>query len=256
MKLPGGAPVRLLALVGHALWGVVVTVLAPSGALSDSAGGRRIVRFWHRGVLAILGIRLKAIGKPLKAPVLIVANHISWVDIAALGALCPGHFIAKSEIEAWPVIGWLARQAGTYFIQRGDRNASAGVAQRMTEALLRHQSVLLFPEGTSTDGREVRPFHARLFSAAIDADCPIQPVVLRYPDAQGATHPAAPFIGNDTLVNHLWGLLRARGEFTVEVRFLAPELPAGLSARALANRAYDVIAAHHAGMQEAPPDGH
>ncbi|MHB1608893.1 MAG: lysophospholipid acyltransferase family protein [Acidiferrobacter sp.] len=255
MKLPGGALVRLLALIGHALWGVAVTALAPSGALSNSAGGRRIVRFWHRGVLAILGIRLKAMGKPLEAPVLIVANHISWVDIAALGALCPGHFVAKLEIEAWPVIGWLARQAGTYFIQRGDRTASAGVAQRMTEAFLHHQSVLLFPEGTSTDGREVRPFHARLFAAAIEANCPVQPVVLGYPDTRGSIHPAAPFIGEDTLVNHLWRLLRARGEFTVEVRFLAPELPTGLSARTLANRAHDVIAAHHGGMQGAPADG-
>ncbi|WP_298139056.1 1-acyl-sn-glycerol-3-phosphate acyltransferase [Acidiferrobacter sp.] len=251
MKLPGGAFVRLLALIGHALWGVVVTAITPSGALSNSRAGRRVVRFWHQGVLAILGIRLKPLGAPLGAPVLIVANHISWIDIAALGALCPGHFVAKSEIEAWPVIGWLARLAGTYYIQRGDRSASAGVAQRMAEAFAHGQSVLLFPEGTSTDGRDVRPFHARLFTPAIEADCPIQPVLLRYPDATGATHPAAPFIGDDTLVHHLWGLLRARGEVTAEVRFFAPELPAGQSARALANRAHDIIATHNSDIPRA-----
>ncbi|MHB1513358.1 MULTISPECIES: lysophospholipid acyltransferase family protein [Acidiferrobacter] len=88
--------------------------------------------------------------------------------------------MAKSEIEGWPVLGWLARQAGTFYIKRGDRKASAAVATRMTEAFVRDQSVLLFPEGTSTDGRQVRPFHARLFAAAIEAGCPVQPVVLRY----------------------------------------------------------------------------
>ncbi len=255
MKLPGGAPVRLLALIGHTLWGVLVALLAPAGALVDTATGRRIVRFWHRGALTLLGIPLKTMGKPVEAPALIVANHISWVDIAALGALCPGHFVAKSEIEAWPIFGWLARRAGTYYIQRGDRQASAAIAQRMTEALAHDQSVLLFPEGTSTDGRQVRPFHARLFAAAIDTGCPVQPVVLRYPDARGATHPAAPFIGDDTLLHHLWGLLRARTEFAVEVRFLAPELPAGLTARALANRAREVIVAHHDSARDRPGAG-
>lgn len=252
MRLPGGALVRLLGLFAHALWGTMVAVIVPSDALIDTAAGRRIVRFWHRGVLSLLGIRLKALGRPVGAPALIVANHISWVDIAALGSLCPGHFVAKSEIEAWPVLGWLARQAGTFYIKRGDRKASAVVAARMTEAFIRDQSVLLFPEGTSTDGRQVRPFHARLFAAAIEAGCPVQPVVMGYPGRSGAIHPAAPFIGDDALLHHLWGLLRARGEFTVEIRFLAPELPTDLTARTLATRARDVIVAHHSTTYESP----
>ncbi|MHB1513361.1 MULTISPECIES: lysophospholipid acyltransferase family protein [Acidiferrobacter] len=246
--------VRLLGLIAHALWGTVVAIIAPADALIETDAGRRIVRFWHRGVLSLLGIRLEALGRPVDAPTLIVANHISWVDIAALGALCPGHFVAKSEIEGWPVLGWLARQAGTFYIKRGDRKASAAVATRMTEAFVRDQSVLLFPEGTSTDGRQVRPFHARLFAAAIEAGCPVQPVVLRYPDRSGAIHAAAPFIGDDTLLHHLWGLLRARGEFTVELRFLAPELPTGLTARALATRAREVIVAHHGSVHETPAE--
>ncbi len=252
MKLPGGALVRLAALIVHALWGVLVAVVAPRHALCDTVLGQRIVRFWHRGVLILLGIPLRTLGRAAQPPALIVANHISWLDIAALGALAPGHFVAKAEIAGWPVIGWLARQAGTYYIKRGDRKASADVAACMDAAFARDQSVLLFPEGTSTDGREVRPFHARLFATAITAGCPVQPVLLRYPDTTGAPHPAAPFIGEDTLLRHLWGLLRARGEFAVEVRFLAPELPTGLTARALATQARDVIVAQHAQVAAAP----
>ncbi len=255
MKLPGGALVRLLGLIAHALWGTLVAAVVPSDALSDTAAGQRVVRFWHWGVLSLLGIRLEALGRPVEGPTLIVANHISWVDIAALGTLCPGHFVAKSEVETWPLLGWLARRAGTFYIRRGDRKASAAVAARMTEAFIRDQSVLLFPEGTSTDGRQVRPFHARLFAAAIEAGCPVQPVAVRYPDRSGATHPAAPFIGDDTLLHHLWGLLRARGEFTVELRFLAPELSTGLTARALATRARDVIVAHNGTTRDTSAQG-
>ena len=252
MKIPGGAVARAGALIAHALWGVVVTLLAPAHSLTDTRTGQNIVRFWHKGLLSILGVRLHTLGKNPRAPTLIVANHISWLDIAALGALCPGHFIAKSEISAWPVIGWLAAQAGTFYIVRGDRRASADVATRMTEAFMRDHSVILFPEGTSTDGQDVLPFHARLFSPAIEGNCPVQPVALAYPSAEHAVHPAAPFIGNDTLLHHLWGVLRARGEFAVEVRFLAPELPTNLTAKELANQTRDLILAHKGHLNQAP----
>lgn len=249
MRIPGGAPFRFVALILHALLGVAVTLVAPANTLSDSSAGRRIVRLWHRALLAILGVRLQGFGKAAPAPALVVANHISWLDIAALGALCPGHFVAKSEIADWPLIGWLAAQAGAFYIKRGDRQASAEVALRMADAFLQDQSVLLFPEGTSSDGTDVLPFHPRLFAAAIEHDTPVQPVVLHYPDAQGAIHPAAPFIGDETLLHNVWGLLRARGDISVEVRFLAPELPSGLSPRALATRARDVIVAHRSALR-------
>ncbi|MHB8253346.1 MAG: lysophospholipid acyltransferase family protein [Acidiferrobacter sp.] len=249
MRIPGGAFIRFFALIVHGLWGSLVAALVPAHALTDTRTGQRIVQFWHRGLLGILGLRLHALGKPADAPTLIIANHISWIDIPALGALCPGHFVAKSEISGWPIMGWLASQAGTYYIKRGDRKASAHVAARMTEAFLRDQSVLLFPEGTSTDGQDVRPFHARLFAAAIEGGCPVQPVVIHYPDPHGAMHPAAPYIGDDTLLKHLWRVLHARGEFVVEVHFLAPELSTGLTARVLALRTHEVIVAHHKGFQ-------
>jgi len=244
VRVPGGAFARLVALLAHTVLGALIAALAPAHALTDTRTGTRIVILWHRGLLAILGIRLRVLGQPIEAPALVIANHVSWVDIPALGALCSGHFIAKSEIATWPLMGWLAAQAGTLYIIRGDKRASGQVATRMKEALLRDQSVLLFPEGTSTDGTVVRAFHARLFAPAIDSGCLVQPVAIRYLDRRGVNHPAAPYFGDATLPRHLWGLLCARGEFAVHVDFLAPEVSTGLTARALAERTRTVIASH------------
>lgn len=244
MKVPGGAFLRLLALIAHALVGALIAALSPGRTLTETKTGQAIIRLWHRVLLAILGLRLQVHGEPPKAPALIVANHISWVDIPALGAVCPGHFVAKSEISTWPVIGWLAHQAGTFYIKRGDRKASAGVAECMSQAFMDGQSVLLFPEGTSTDGRGVRAFHARLFAAAIETGSPVQPVSLHYPDRLGFGHSAAPFIGEDTLLQHIWRLLRARGEFCVDAQFLSPQSSQGLTARALAESSRGAIIAH------------
>jgi len=127
VRVPGGSVLRLFALIAHALLGALIAVLSPGHTLTDTKTGQRIIRLWHRVLLAILGLRLRIQGTPADPPALIVANHISWVDIPALGAVCFGHFVAKSEISAWPIIGWLARQAGTFYIIRGDRKASAGL---------------------------------------------------------------------------------------------------------------------------------
>lgn len=247
MRLPGGAPVRFIALVAYGFLGSLIALLAPAGALINTSMGQRIVRLWHRGLLRILGLRLTVSGRPPQPPALIVANHISWVDIPALGAICSGHFVAKAEIAKWPILGWLAAQAGTYYIKRGNKSASAAVATCMTGAFQRHESVLLFPEGTSTDGTQVRLFHARLFVAAIESACPVQPVAISYPGANGSIHPAAPFIGDDTLLAHIWRLLRARGEITIHLHFLASQPITDPDARAIAERARRAVAAHHKG---------
>ncbi len=245
MKIPGGALVRLLALVAHALLGALIAITAPAQSLTDTRAGRGIVRWWHRTVLRLLGVRLRVVGPVPQHCALIVANHISWLDIPAIGALAPGHFVAKAEIASWPLIGWLAAQAGTYYIKRGDRKASAEVETRMAETLKAGHTVFLFPEGTSTDGTAIAHFHARLFGAAALAHCPIQPVDVCYPGAGRLVHPAAPFVGEDTLVGHLWRVLRARGTFAVELRFLAAQAPDAASVRDLAERAHAAISASH-----------
>lgn len=237
MKIPGGAILRVCAVIAHALLGVGIALASPPNGLTQTVRGRRIVTWWHARLLTILGLRINVFGTPAPAPVLVVANHISWVDIAAIGASVPAHFVAKSEIRSWPVIGWLAAQAGTIYIKRGDRSASAAVETGMVTVLKQNESIVLFPEGTSTNGLTVQSFHARLFASAIKAGVLVQPVALRYPDVHNHIHPAAPFIGQDTLVHHLWRLVRARGDMRVEVHFLPVESSQNVSARTLATQA-------------------
>ncbi|MHB1723636.1 MAG: lysophospholipid acyltransferase family protein [Acidiferrobacter sp.] len=241
MKIPGGAVTRLVGVIGHIFLGCGIAVVFPAGALMHTPRGQQIVRWWHHRLLRILGLKLQIYGTPAIAPTLIVANHMSWVDFAAVGAVIPGHFVAKSEIRSWPLIGWFAGQGGTIYIRRGDRSSSPIVDAQMVAALRQHESIILFPEGTTSDGQTVQMFHPRLFAVAIEAGVTVQPVALRYSDGANHPRPAASFIGQEILIHHLWRLLRARGDLKVEVHFLAPERSLGASALTLATNARNAI---------------
>ncbi|RCN58960.1 1-acyl-sn-glycerol-3-phosphate acyltransferase [Acidiferrobacter thiooxydans] len=241
MKIPGGAVTRLMGIIGHIALGGGIALVFPAGTLMRTPRGQRIVRWWHRRLLRILGLELRLYGIPAAAPALIVANHISWVEFAAVGAVIPGHFVAKSEIRSWPLIGWFAGQGGTIYIKRGDRGASTIVDAQMVAALRRQESIILFPEGTTSDGQTVQMFHPRLFAVAIEADVTVQPVALRYSDSANHACPAASFAGREKLIHHLWRLLRERGTLRVEVYFLAPEQSLGASSLMLATNARNAI---------------
>ena len=142
-----------------------------------------------------------------------VANHISWLDIFCIAAVCPTHFLAKQEVAAWPLFGWLSRRAGTAFIRRGGERGAAEATEQLVWRLRRGERVLVFPEGTSTAGESVRRFYPRLFQAALLARCPVQAIALRYP-RPGGINRAVPFVGDDKLLPHLWRLL---GEPAVDV---------------------------------------
>lgn len=167
---------RALLLVVHLAWGLI---LATRLAFGGSEPRERLAQRWHRRLLAILGLRLRVEGLPLRDPHITVANHVSWLDIPVLGALEPTRFVGKSEIRDWPVAGWLATAAGTFFLRRGS-GGTGPLLDRLVPHLRARGSVVIFPEGTTTDGSEVRPFHARLFGAAVVARCPVQPVTIRY----------------------------------------------------------------------------
>jgi len=187
---------------------------------------------------ATLPYRVRIIGEPPGQPMLWVANHVSWCDIPLLGMLQPLSFLAKSEVADWPVLGWLARQAGTLFIRRGAGDAAL-INQQLTRHLDQGHPLLIFPEGTSTDGSSVRTFHPRLFACAIEADCAIQPVAIRYL-RNGKPDTVAPFIGNDELPAHLRRLLA--GDVAEVVIHLLPPFPAtSLSRKDLAERAQQAI---------------
>lgn len=201
---------------------------------------QRLVRRWTRGLLHILGVRLKTSGQAIRAPALVVANHISWLDIPCLLAAQDVRFVAKTDVARWPLIGWLAGGIGTLFLARG---SGAGlVADGMTFALVAGERVAIFPEGTSSDGRCVLPFHARLYQAAIRATVPVQAVAIRYPLAPDSTNPLVPFVGHDHFIRHLWRLLGER-EIVAQLDFCPPLASKDVTRRQLAEQSRDQIAA-------------
>lgn len=233
---------RGLRVVGHITLGLLLCALwlAPAARLHPTTDHRRtqIVRWWMRRLVSILAVRVVIHGAPSPGPLLFVANHISWLDIPCLLSTVDALFVAKREVARWPIIGRLATCAGTIFLERG-LGADTATAD-MTTALVRGQSVVIFPEGTSTDGTGVRPFHARLYQAAISATVPVQAVAIRYPHAADS-QARVPFVGDDAFVPHLWRLL---GEpcIDAEIRFLPLRPSHGAERRALADATRHLIA--------------
>lgn len=178
-----------------------------------------VARFCFHGASRCLGLRIRQQGRPASGPVLLVSNHISWSDIPVLGGTVPLRFLSKAEVSRWPVIGWLAQQAGTLFIVRG--SGRAGEARReITSTLSGGQSVLIFPEGTTSAGLSVLPFHSRLLQAAPEAGVAIQGISIAY-TRHGRPDHLAPFIGDDEFLSHLPRLLR-QPAVDVTVRFHPP----------------------------------
>lgn len=242
-------PLRLARLIlQFALGGLLVLWLLVEGG--RRVPRERLVQIWCRQTLGIFRVRLRVEGQPLDRPNLTVANHVSWMDICVLGALSPSRFVAKSDVGGWPVIGSFARAAGTLFIRRG-RGGAAPLLERLTPALRAGDRVVVFPEGTTTDGSAVRPFHPRLFEAAIEARRPVQPVTLRYGlDRDGRN--IAPYIGDDTLVPHMLRLLAAPG-LEVRVIYGPPISPADRTREALAAEAESFVRAGLPAPHASPP---
>ena len=229
-----GRRLRRVPLVGlHVLAGIVVAALlwpGRNGMVSD-----RPLVMWSRVLCWIMGVRATVTGTPADGAVLFVANHISWLDIFCIAGVCPTHFLAKREVADWPLFGWLSRRAGTAFICRGGDNGAGEAAEQLTWRLRNGGRVLVFPEGTSTEGETVRRFFPRLFQAAILARCPVQAIALRYPHRDGV-HPAVPFVGDASLLPHLWRLLGER-RIEVTLRFCEPLSALGRTRNELADHA-------------------
>ena len=186
----------------------------------------------YLGVLCrLLGFTLTRHGKPCAEAGLLVSNHISWVDIAVLGACVPLRFLSKSEVASWPVIGWIARDIGTLFITRAGGKA-AEVREQIVKALGQDHRVLVFPEGTTTAGTQVLPFRGRLLGAAREAERPIQAVTLAY-RRDGRPDLIVPFIGEDSFPSHLVRLL-SKPAVRVDVVFHPPLQGTELGSQALA----------------------
>lgn len=198
--------IRLPLLVAHVLLAVPLALaLGSPGPALDARGrpalDRRLVRWWSARLMRIFGIDVAVTGAPVGGPYLLVANHVSWIDIVLVHAAAPVDFVAKSEIASWPLVGWLAERSGTLFHRRGSTESLAGVLDRMLARIAQGRPVGLFPEGGAADGVDIKRFHARLFEAAVRAGVPVQPVALRYGDGaedqrQVAFQPGEQFLGN------------------------------------------------------------
>ena len=226
---------RSARLLGTVLWGLLA-VLAVYPLVS-AAGQLAIKRSWSRQMLKACGLAFEIQAAPdgviePQPGELVVMNHISFIDILALDALRPVHFIAKSEIRKWPVIGILCDRTGTIFIERGKRRAVHDVLKTMANELRQGEVVSFFPEGTTSDGRQLLPFHANLFEAAVRSGAPVRPVVIRYLQRDEPSIIPA-YIDELSLADCTLAVFRASG-LRVQMRLLASIPSQGLTRHELA----------------------
>ncbi len=230
---------RYTRLATHVLSGLLTTLavlpfVAPARHL-------RLKQRWSVRLLDILGIRLDT-DEPYVAPgSLLVANHVSWLDIFVINAAYPAAFVSKAEIRQWPLFGWLAAKNDTVFLRRGSRGHAKIVNGEIAALLELGRHVALFPEGTTTDGSLVHPFHAALLQPAIEAGAPIQPLALCYrlPDGRFTRAPA--YDGDVSLLDCLKAIVAER-EIVARIHVLpqlaTTELP---DRKRLSQRARDAI---------------
>ena len=200
---------KLLRALWHAMAGWLTIVLVFPRLLPDQRNIR--VQVWARQMLAVLGIDLHTRGTPpAHGPMLLVANHISWLDIPVMHAARHCRFVSKSEVRHWPLIGTLSTGAGTLYIERASRRDAMRVVHQMADALEAGDILAVFPEGTTSDGISLLPFHANLIQAAIAAGAPVQPVALSFIDVATGQPSLAPcYINDDTLFGSIWRTLTA-----------------------------------------------
>lgn len=231
--MKGLAPGAVLRLTALAMGMVVLMPMQMLVMRVAPSRGAAIPRLFHRLTCRCLGVRRRVRGTPPSAgrSGLIVANHVSWLDIAVLGAERPVCFVAKSEVAAWPVIGFLAKLQRTVFIDRSRRAATADVAAQMGERLSAGEAVVLFAEGTTGDGTRILPMRSSLLGAAHEAlgrgkaepesDIAVYPLTISYTGFHGmaggrAERAMLAWYGDTELAPHLKRVLRA-GAIDVEL---------------------------------------
>ena len=225
-------------MVARGLW--LAGVVMPR---RDVAGRQAIVQGWSVRMLRCLGVEVRVTGRAHPGAVLMVANHVSWLDIPALHASAPqARFVSKAAIAHWPLLGKLARAGGTLFIERERKRDALRVVHEVAEALRQADAVAVFPEGTTGAGYGVLPFHANLLQAAITTATVVQPVAIRYSEPGHPVSIAAQYTGSTTLVESLMKVCRARG-LVVDVRFLPAEPVGESDRRVLAEQLRERIAA-------------
>ncbi len=210
---PASLPKRLARVIvrGCGLsWGI-------TGCLSEyllrRLGGRlsektriEVLHRWSRRTLPRMAIRVEVAGPPAVAG-LIASNHLSYLDILVYSAIAPCAFVAKREVRAWPAVGWIATLAGTIYVDRSRRSETHTIQPEIQSALTHGLRLFLFPEGTSSDGSRVLPFHSSLFQPAVDLQVPVSAANIEYFIPDGVAAAEACYFGTMKLFPHLLNLL-------------------------------------------------
>lgn len=194
----------------HVLYGLFLAIFYPSWNIERQ---QRILQKWSAKLIRILNVRVNLAGEVSLRDVkngLIVANHISWLDVYVMNSVLPLRFVAKAEVREWPVIGWLCERAQTIFIERNKRSDTIRTNMQAVEWLQRGGCIAIFPEGTSTDGTHVKHFHSSLLQPAVDAQVPVYPVAVQYRNKDGKLNTDAAYIGEMTFIQSLWKILCSR----------------------------------------------
>jgi 1-acyl-sn-glycerol-3-phosphate acyltransferase len=198
---------RATRLTLHIGYGLIQAVAFPWFSLNIR---RRILQNWSVGLLDIFNVRIDIADDDALCSLrrgLLVTNHISWLDVFVLNAVVPMRFVAKSEVRRWPIIGWLCARAQTIFLERGKARSAARINVQMVSLLECGECLAVFPEGTTTDGRQVAHFHSSLLQPAIDAGALVHPVAIRYQDNRGRFSTAAAYIDDLSFGASMWNIL-------------------------------------------------
>ncbi|MDK2124025.1 lysophospholipid acyltransferase family protein [Parachitinimonas caeni] len=232
---------RLSRLALHLVWGVAEVGL--TFRWRSQASRAASIQRWSRRLVNVLGVKVKVSGtvpETLPANTVLVANHVSWLDIFVMNSVTVSRFVAKAEVRRWPVIGWLCDRTGTLFVVREKRTDTHRVNQQIAEALRNGDCIAIFPEGGTTDGLDVKPFNASLLQPAVEAQAQVAPVALRYFDASGSRTLAAAYINDMSLVESIRSMLRHK-QLVVELHFPEGVSASGLSRRELAKQTEERI---------------
>jgi len=225
--------------------GAILAILLLRNTMPIQGFNSWLAQSYHRLLLSVIGVRLTVFGEKQSGNILFVPNHTSWLDISIIGALSPTHFLSKAEIKKWPFIGLLATRAGTLYIKRGIRNAAEEANATLQKTLEKNHNVVLFAEGTTTDGT-LRKFHSRLMQSAIDAKSRVQPVAIFYPAINGNVtekkeiNKNVLYINKMTFLQSMFSVLSLK-KIPVEVHFLKPITAKEQTRNDLAAHCYDSI---------------
>jgi 1-acyl-sn-glycerol-3-phosphate acyltransferase len=223
---------RLLRVALHGLHGLLLVLLRFGSMSATQRHG--VVAWWSAKMLRVMGLRLVVQGKFRPGAKLVVANHVSWIDIMAIHAVCPeARFVSKADVQKWPLLNRLVSAGGTLYIEREKRRDALRVVHQMADALKSGDTVAVFPEGTTGDGHTLLPFHANLLQAAIATATPVQPVALRFSDAGSVVSTAAQYLGDTTLIQSLWRLA-CGNQVVVRLQVMTAQGTAHADRRALA----------------------